>query len=511
MAIDPSLFRTNFTALDWGIVFIYIAGVACIGVLVNRFIKNTSDYMVGGRVAGLALNTASHIGTELGLVTVMYAAIDAYIRGFSYLLLPLLALCAAFILGRTGFVVTRLRALNLTTIPEFFERRFNRRIRITAAIILALAGILNMGLFPKIGATFITYATGLAAHEDPLWMVNLVMSGLIVLVVLYTIAGGMVAVIVCDYIQFSILSVGLLLGLYFSLSHDGLGWSAMVNCLAEKTGEAAFNPVHADSYGWLYCIWMFIVYLAAGIAWAPGASRILTAQDPTCARRTFLLGAPGQFVRLGIPALFALAAFTFFSQHAELSPYFFEQGAADPTKAAQAMPLFLGKIIPSGLIGILSAGLLAAFMSTHDSYFVSWASIISRDIICQFKRQKATDKQEIRYARITILLIGIFLLVWGLWYELPESVWSYMAITGNIYLTGATAALVGGIYWKGASSAGALAALLGGLMSAAGIIPAVTQLIPMGMLGLANFILCGILLIVFSLLFPDRERGEARP
>ncbi len=96
------------------------------------------------------------------------------------------------------------------------------------------------------------------------------------------------------------------------------------------------------------------------------------------------------------------------------------------------MPLLLGKIIPAGFIGILVAGLIAAFMSTHDSYFMAWASVISRDIISPFKKGTISDKQEILNARITIVLIGLFLLIWGLWYELTESVWTYMAITGNI-------------------------------------------------------------------------------
>ena len=66
-----------------------------------------------------------------------------------------------------GFGIRRLRERRLTTLPEYFQQRYSRNVRVTAGIICALAGILNMGLFPKMGATFITYATGLGRVERP--------------------------------------------------------------------------------------------------------------------------------------------------------------------------------------------------------------------------------------------------------------------------------------------------------------------------------------------------------
>ena len=508
--MDLSVFQTQFTSLDWGIVAIYLLLIGAIGVWVNRYIKNVADYMVGGRATGLALNTASYIGTDLGLVTLMYAAIEGFTRGFAYLAIPLIVMVSALIIGRTGWVIRRFREMGLVTVPEYFERRFNKRIRVVSGIIMALAGILNMGLFPKMGATFITYATGLAATPDATQTVNIVMSVLIVLVLVYTVLGGMVAVIITDYLQFVVLSIGLLIALYMSLNLENQGWAIMTETVAKAKGEAAFNPFHAESYGGSYLLWMLAINITVCFCWGPSVSRALTADSPKTSQRTFLLAAPGQFIRMGIPALFALAAFAYFFQDPQLVQYFFPEGLQGVVNhPAEAMPLFLGKILPAGLIGVIVAGLLAAFMSTHDSYFLSWASVISRDIISPLKKGKVTDQQEIRYARIAIVCIGAFLLLWGLWYELPDSVWTYMAITGNVYLTGATAAILGGLYWEKASSTGAMAALLGGLVSLSGLFMGDLQtLIPglkIGMLGLGNYVFCMGLLVVFSLLFPDNE------
>ncbi len=144
-------FTTQFTAYDWGIVAVYILLVGFLGIRVNRYISDVSSYMVGGRASGLALNTASYIGTELGLVTLMYASIEAFSRGFSFLMIPLIGMITTYIIGRTGWVIKRFRAMELVTVPEFFQKRFGPNVRVVSGCIMALAGILNMGLFPKTG------------------------------------------------------------------------------------------------------------------------------------------------------------------------------------------------------------------------------------------------------------------------------------------------------------------------------------------------------------------------
>ena len=506
------IFATNFTALDGVIVAIYLALAISAGVIVNRYIHTVSDYLVGGRESGTALNVATYIGTGLGLVTLMYASIDAFSNGFAYVTLALIGTGVGVFLGSTGFVIHRLRELKLLTIPEYFEKRFDRRTRIVGGVICAIAGILNMGLFPKMGATFITYVTGLgvdgADHET---VVNLVTTLLIVLVLVYTVAGGMVSVILTDYIQFVVLSIGMGVGVYFVLTAPDLGWTTITRTMAEHRGDRMFNPVAEGGYGWVWIAFYIVLFTTAGICWAPEASRALTARSPASTKHTFLFAAPGQFVRLAIPALWAAAAFCLVAHSPELTAHFFPEGLDGPAaNAAQAMPLALGKILPTGLLGILVAGLMAAFMSTHDSYFLSWASVISRDVITPLRGGAVDDRREIRTTRITVVAIGVFLMVWGVWYELPASVWSYMGITGSIYLSGASIALIGGVYWKRASSAGALAALLGGLISIAGLF--VTQIndttgwkISGEMVGMGNFVFCALMFVVFSLAFPDRK------
>ena len=394
-------------------------------------------------------------------------------------------------------------------------RRFGKRTRVLAAVISVIAGILNMGLFPKMGAIFIAYATGLAAtHEDPTLLVNTITTVLIVVVLVYTILGGMVSVIITDFAQFVVLGVGMGLGLYYCLTHPELGWDRMMTTLAEHRGERAFNPLAAEGYGWTWVSFNLLITVAAMVAWAPELSRALTARSQRIAVRTYLVASPDRFVGYCIPVLWGVAAYCLIANRPELRVLFFPDGlGGEAVDAGRAMPLTLGKIVPTGLLGVLVAGLLAAFMSTHDSYFLCWSSIIARDIALPLSGDRLTQRRQIRITRISIVCIGIFLLVWSVWYELPSSVWNYMAVTGAIYIAGAGVSIIGGIYWRRASSAGAVAALLGGLSALPGVFldPINRQFglnLTVPMIGIMTFAICTALFIAFSLLVPDRRSPD---
>ncbi len=558
-----SAFSTNFTNLDWAIIAVYMTLPLAVGFFAFKFIHNVKDFVLGGSAAGTSLNIATYIGTGLGLVTLMYASVDAVQHGFAYVTLALIVFVIIAMLGATGVVIGPLRKMGVLTIPEFFEKRFSRRVRILAGLLCVLAGVLNMGLFPKMGAIFLTYVTGLGDTAiDATVIINIITSVLIVLVLIYTVLGGMVSVMINDYIQFIVLSFGMGLGIFFCLTHENLGWNKMLDTLSSERGEMMFNPlaepvdvvpkevsretldeilekappdiraavydheigklkpVKLESYGWTWIAFNSIIFFIAGFCWAPESSRALTAKNPGVARRTFFFASPGWFARLAIPALWAIAAFTLIAQTPDLKDFFFPthelHGMQGPIyEPAAAMPLALGKIVPTGLLGLLVAGLLAAFLSTNDSYLLCWASVIARDVISPIRGGRLTGEQEIRVIRIGVVLIGIFLLAWGVWYKLPDSVWNYMGVSGTIFLSGCGIALLGGIYWKGASTIGAYASMFAGLIAIAGLFleplnemlkeagSSITLTMPG--VGLFNYGLCAVVFVIFSLLFPDKR------
>ena len=120
-----------------------------------------------------------------------------------------------------------------------------------------------------------------------------------------------------------------------------------------------------------------------------------------------------------------------------------------------------------------------------------------------------SSKARLLLTRIFILVIGVFILVWGLWYDLGQDLWDYMAISGAIYFTGAIALLVFGLYWKRASEVGAYLALICGFGAIVGLKPIQNLLgidVPSAIIGLIVIALAIVLMVAGSLAFPGRRK-----
>lgn len=254
-----------------------------------------------------------------------------------------------------------------------------------------------------------------------------------------------------------------------------------------------------------------------------GVSRTLAVKSPRIAQQLFLYSALPFLARRALPALWGIGAFAFLIRHPELRAQFEAQESANLAASAltaqdwslMAMPLYLAKIIPAGLLGIVTAAMVAAFMSTHDSYLLCWSGVIAQDIVDPLFGP-LPQKTRILVTRASILAIGAFLLFWGLWYEQSQELWDYLVITGTVYLAGALPVIVGGLYWRQASCVGAHAALLGGLLAITALKDVVDTIngglaslgvdfqVSSEIMMLTTMAFALILFVVGSLGFPDR-------
>ncbi|HEO70846.1 MAG TPA: sodium:solute symporter family protein [Candidatus Hydrogenedentes bacterium] len=516
---------SQFSGLDWGIVGLYLIVSVAIGLIANRYVANMADYVVAGRGIRTALGIATLTGTELGLVTVMYNAQLGFHSGFSAFHIGVCAGIAAFFVGLTGFIIVPLRRHRVITIPEFYGKRFGRRTQILGGLILAFAGILNMGMFLRAGAMFIVGVTGLQ-NEAAL---NAVMVVLLGLVLFYTILGGMVSVVLTDYIQFVVLSFGLLLGTACAIHR--LGLEGIFTAVEQLKGPGGFNPLRSDSgFGGEYVVWQFFAAGIVGSAlWPTSVARALACESEQVVRRQFMWSSLSYLIRTIIPFFWGIAAFVFIMQVAPLKEAFFPSiEGVEAIDSLYAMPVFISRLLPVGLIGVLTAAMIAAFMSTHDSYLLCWSSVLTNDVVVPLIGSRLSERGRVRVARCFVLLIGVAILVVSLFFPLLENLWGYMVITGAIYTTGAFAVLVCGLYWKRASATGAVLAMLTGASAIFGLggvqygllryvfrcsmerTEALMNQFTGPRVGLTCVFVSLVAMIVGSLLWPDAGRREGR-
>jgi len=465
----------HFTGLDWAIIVIYLVGSLVAGLYGKRYISGISEYLVAGRTVGVFVGIATLAATENGTVSFMYYAQLGYKTGFSAFMNSFLLGVTLIFMGQTGFVVRKLRALRLMTIPEFFEKRYSRRLRILCAILMATGGILNLGIFLKVEGTFLTIISGL-----PIRYLNVTMVGILVVETVYTVLGGMVSILITDFVQFVFLSQASVLITIYAIKY--VGWGKMHDAVLQGMGPGGFNPIINPEYGWAYIAFMILSDLSGDACWQPIEMRGFSTRDPKTSQRVFYWTGI-VFLALGLmPMQWGIAAL------AALGPGF---------DSLQAMPIFLTRILPAGILGLVTSGMLAATMSVNSSYLLSWSSIIAQDIIIPLRKKPLGSRGQVALNRITNLLISLFILFWSLWYTLPGPAYFYLFVMATVFLAGTFAAVIGGLYWKRANTLGAYCALAFGVV---GVVGFFFFNIKAGYAGSAAFILAGLGMVGGSLL-----------
>jgi SSS family solute:Na+ symporter len=266
-----------------------------------------------------------------------------------------------------------------------------------------------------------------------------------------------------------------------------------------------FNPLSNNELGWPYLIYYTLLNLACVLTWQTTISRLLSAKDAKTGQQVYTRTAFFFACRFLIPAIWGIAAL------ACLTPADLSGLAAqgwDPT--IHGMPLYLSRVVPVGLMGLLVAAMLAADMSSTSSYMLTWGSVIYNDILAPFRKTRWSERRGLLWNRAIVTLIGFFLFFYGLLYPLKGNVWDYLAITGTIYLASMSTLLIACCYWRRANNWGAGGAILVGAVIpltylAMQLIPRTADLaasIGKYYFGIAAFSAAAVAMVVGSLLKP---------
>ena len=484
--------------IDGSIVGLYLVATMVAGLSVRKYVGKVEHFLVAGREMDVYLGVASLAATEFGIVTCMYTAELGYKHGFGGAVPGLIEAAAMFLIGWTGFCVRPLRDSGVVTIAELFEKRFGPRVRWASGVVIVLGGLLNMGVFLRQGGDFLVTVCGFS--KDYL---EITMTLLLAAVAVYTIVGGMLSVLVTDYLQFVVMSGGLLVVTLVTLYQ--VPWNTLVETVETKYDAGGFNPFVKPDLGWSWVVFNGMLNTAAVLTWQTTIARVLSAKDTQTGLKVYTRTSFFFVCRFVIPGIWGIAAL------AVLAPEAMSDG-----NSALAMPRFLSTHVPVGLMGLLVAAMLAADMSTDASYMLTWGSVIYNDILAPFRKTKWSERRGLRWNRSIIALIGLFLLVFGLWYPLRGDIWTYLTITGTIYLSSMSVLLVACCYWERANSWGAGAAIFVGAAFpisylALELIPATREFavgIGPNYAGIAGFAGAATAMVVGSLLKPREPAGS---
>ncbi len=481
--------------LDWITISLYFLILLGIAVwVIRRKKENTEDYFLAGRNVGWFVVGASIFASNIGSEHVVGLAGT----GASNKLPLLIYEIHAWIVLLLGWVFLPFYARSgVFTMPEFLEKRFDARSRWILSIFSIVAYVLT-----KISVTI--YAGGIVVSAllgIDFWTGAI---ATVVLTGLYTVLGGMRAVVYTEALQAVVLVVGAATLTLIGLDHVG-GWNSMRETVSPEYLNMWRSLSDAD-FPWLPLV---ITSTIVGIwYWCTDqyiVQRALTAKSIKEGRRGTIFGALLKLMPVFLFLIPGVIALTLKMR-----------GELEWETPDQAFPVLMSNLLPSGLRGLVAAGLLAALMSSLASVFNSCSTLFTVDIYKKLK-PNTPEKKLVRTGQIATVIVVIIGIIWipimanisGVLYEYLQSVQSYIAPP-------IAAVFLLGIFHKRINAQGAFVTLITGFV--VGALRIVLELVKGSLepgsiwhtLGATNFLtfaawfflFCIVLIVVVSWLTP---------
>jgi SSS family transporter len=415
-------------------VAIYLVLMLAIGAWASKGSGSSENFIVAGRRMPLWIGSATLVATWFGGGTIMGSAGASYEDGLIGVIAdPFGAALVFFVVG--FFFVRMFRRLRLFTVIDFFENRFGKTASTIAALGLIASNIgWTGGLLVAFGLVFQSL-TGVP-------MAIGILGGAVVVFV-YTVAGGMWAVALTDFVQIVLVAVGLIMLLVVVLIDVG-GWGAISPRLPE--GTFRMIPAEPNWQVWLTYLRAWLIFGLADATSQTLMQRGFAARSEQVAQNSFYL-AGLSYLALGmIPVMLGLIASVTIP------------GMVD--KETIIPELALAHLHPVA-VAIFVGALLAAIMSSADSALLAGASIFSVNILPLVKRQ-VSDRARLLATRIAVPVFGIIAVYVALKVRV---VYDLIQDANSVILVCVTVPFILGIWWRKANRTGALASMAVGFVT----------------------------------------------
>ena len=440
---------TVLEGLDWIVLGLYFLALIFVAVwVVLQKNKNTEDYFLAGRNVGWFVIGASIFASNIGSEHVVGLAGTGFESGtpmahyelHAWIVLLLGWLFLPFYIRSGAF-----------TMPEFLEKRFDSKSRWFLSLFSLIAYVLT-----KVSVTI--YAGGIVVSEllgIPFWYGAI---GVVVFTGIYTVIGGMKAVIYTETLQAIILILGSIIITYLGLQEVG-GWAELRNTVIAASPDHfnMWRPMSDPDFPWTGLL--FGGTIVGVWYWCTDqyiVQRTLAANNIKIGRRGAIFGAYLKLLPIFIFLIPGIIAFALSIQNPEVFSI---------EKADRAFPMLVKTLLPVGLKGLVAGGLMAALMSSLASVFNSCSTIFTIDIYKKLKPNES-EKKLLNIGKLATTVIVILGIIWipimekiggGVMYQYLQNVQSYIAPP-------VAAVFILGIVWKRVNSKAAITTLIAGLV-----------------------------------------------
>ena len=444
---DPGV----LTTIDQAIIAFYLVAVLIMGIFFSRYVKTSTDFFLAGKSLPFWAIGMSVVVSDIGAIDMVAGAGSAYKYGMAQANFDWLGSIPAMIIVAFVFVPFYWRS-GVCTLPEFLGRRYGMVVRELQAVIWLgfLVSMLAVMLWSS--AVFLNEILGLPTTGG-IWLT-------VVIVGVYTVLGGLTAVVLTDVIQTVIMFVGAGALLLLSFWKIG-GWDNLISTVTERGPEFADHfrlllPNSTSSpYPWSGILFGLGIVLSTAYFSSNQAviQRVLGARSEWHAKASMLFAA---FLKLLVPVLIILPGLTALALHPNLE---------DPDRA---VPRLVADLLPPGLMGLVFAAFFAALMSSVDSYLNSSTTIIISDgyrpIKTWLSGAAPSDRQCLVLGRVlTVVLIVAGGLIAPAINQF-ETIYSAMQTMFSLFQGPTLALLLLGVFWKRTNSVGAIVGLVTGVL-----------------------------------------------
>jgi len=377
---------SSFGTLDWTIVIVYLFGNLLLGYIMSRRVRTSEDYYLGDRSAPWWAIGISVVATYVSALSFLGGPAWAYGDGMAALAIHINYPLVIFVV--IAVFLPFFFNSGVASIYEYLERRFGTTSRTVMSLLFLLTQTITAASILTATAVVVTYVTGIPATSAIWLMIGIVM--------VYTLMGGMNAVIWTDVLQGVILFIGAGIILFALLGNV----SPMSDALTTLAESGKLNPINTDlDFTVAPTIWAGVLAMTLFHITVYGSNqmmvqRALAAKNIGDAKKSYLL--------MGFAAFFIY--FLFFFVGALLYVHFKGKPFEQPN---EIILIFAQSLAIPGLMGILAAAVLSASMSSLSSAFNSLATVSVTDLYQQFFKKSGS---EMHY----LLMSRVFTLFWGL-------------------------------------------------------------------------------------------------